>query len=203
MITAREQFTQNIVRVRETGLLYESVTNLTPSAVDSTDILRMQIILSVSSLDSLIHGLVLNGIIEILEGKREPTKETQKVMISISSVKKALNDGSLLDTIKDEIILRTGYQSYQTPEKISDAMKCFTAKKIWKEVALITKFDTSEIIQKKLRIIVDRRNQIVHQADAHPIYPATRWEIEKSTVDENVNFIETIGLAIYDIAKLS
>jgi len=49
-------------------------------------------------------------------------------------------------------------------------------------------------------LIVDRRNQIAHEADLDPTNPGARWPINALLVDDTVDFIEKVGDAIYEVA---
>ncbi len=51
MDNAIKHFRENISRVKEIGGLFDVLSDLTTSAVDATDLLRAQIVMSVSGLD--------------------------------------------------------------------------------------------------------------------------------------------------------
>ena len=73
MHSAIQHFRSNIERVRALGGLYEALSRLTTPAVDSTDILRAQIVLAVSALDHYIHELTRLGMLEVFNGLRPST----------------------------------------------------------------------------------------------------------------------------------
>lgn len=202
MINAKERFLDNIERVKCLGGLYDALQGLTLPVLDSSDILRMQIVLSVSSLDALIHDLVCAGMIELFQNKRSDSKKFDKVSIRMSCMKSVQQKVPLLDIIKSEITLRNSYFAFQAPEKISEAINSFTNVKIWKEVSAKTTLGSSEDIQSQLKLIVERRNKIAHEADNDPVFPKTRWPIDKQMVKETVSFIETVGIEIYNIVKI-
>jgi hypothetical protein len=54
-------------------------------------------------------------------------------------------------------------------------------------------------IKEQLRLIVERRDQIAHEADIDRNNPATRCPIDQVFVSEKVNFIEQIVENIHKI----
>jgi hypothetical protein len=107
-----------------------------------------------------------------------------------------LNNTSWLE---DEIRERLSYQSFQQPEKIADAIRQISDKKLWDEVAIKMNKPTKDIKQ-QLTLIVDRRNKIAHEADIDPtLNIGNRWYIDESMVGDAVNFIEQVVESIHQI----
>ncbi|NET61274.1 MAG: hypothetical protein F6K47_35650 [Symploca sp. SIO2E6] len=107
-----------------------------------------------------------------------------------------LNNASWLE---DEIRERHGYLSFQTPDKIADAIRLISNKKLWDEIAEQIGRPTKDIKQ-QLSLIVERRNKIAHEADIDPSYNlGTRWEIDKVQVSDAINFIEQVVESIHQI----
>jgi hypothetical protein len=52
----------------------------------------------------------------------------------------------------------------------------------------------------RLKLIVDRRNKIAHEADLDPTSPGFRWPISSTVVNDAIDFIESLGDAIYKVA---
>jgi hypothetical protein len=106
-----------------------------------------------------------------------------------SSVLNRLNNTSWLE---DEIRERLGYQSFQQPDKIADAIRLICDKKLWNEVAARLGRDAKDIKQ-QLSAIVDRRNKIAHEADIDPTFGiGNRWNIDEVLVNDAVDFIEQV-----------
>lgn len=55
-------------------------------------------------------------------------------------------------------------------------------------------------VKARLKLIVDRRNKIAHEADLDPTSPGFRWRIDGPMVKDAVDFIEHLGDAIYQVA---
>jgi hypothetical protein len=113
-----------------------------------------------------------------------------------TSLQNQLNNTAWLE---DEIRERLGYQSFQHPDKIADALRLISDKKLWEEVANQMGKPQKDIKQ-QLKAIVDRRNQIAHEADIDPTYGiGSRRDIEAVLVTQAVDFIEEIIETIHQI----
>ena len=82
MQKALNAFKASIARVEHLAGLYKAIASLTTPAVDSSDLLRAQIVLAVSALDFYVHETTLAGMIEVYTGKRSPTPAFEKYRIS-------------------------------------------------------------------------------------------------------------------------
>jgi hypothetical protein len=101
--------------------------------------------------------------------------------------------------LEDEIRERLSYQSFQQPDKIADAIRLISDKKLWDEVATQIGKPAKDIKQ-QLTLIVDRRNKIAHEADIDPTFSlGNRWYIDESMVGDAVNFIEQVVESIHQI----
>ena len=56
-------------------------------------------------------------------------------------------------------------------------------------------------VKARLKLIVDRRNKIAHEADVDPSYPNMRWPISKPDVDQSLAYIAQIGESIYVVVQ--
>ncbi|MEQ8962165.1 MAG: HEPN domain-containing protein [Coleofasciculus sp. C2-GNP5-27] len=113
-----------------------------------------------------------------------------------SGILNRLNNASWLE---DEVRERLSYQSFQQPEKIADAIRLISDKKLWEEVAQKLGRSAKEVKQ-QLSAIVDRRNKIAHEADIDPTYNiGSRWNIDESLVSDAVNFVEQVVESIHQI----
>ena len=90
--------------------------------------------------------------------------------------------------------------SFQFPDKIADAIRLVSTVKLWEAVALKRNEDI-KATKAQLRAIVDRRNQIAHEADLDPTNAGERWPIDGPLVEEAIDFIESIVRAIYEVAS--
>lgn len=194
MKAAIEAFRESASRVRHLGGLHGALSTLTTNAIDASDLLRAQLVLIVSALDYFIHELTLLGLVEVLEGKRPPTDAFKKYKVSggLLISKGGISTVDFVEDIRD----RHSYLSFQQPEKIADAIRLIFDRPLWRSVS--ARLGVSEDIAKtRLRLIVDRRNKIAHEADLDPSYPGARWPIAPSDCNDAIEFIESVCEAIY------
>jgi hypothetical protein len=113
-----------------------------------------------------------------------------------SSILDRLNNTPWLES---EIRERLGYQSFQQAEKIADAIRYISDKKLWDEVATLMSKPAKDIKQ-QLNSIIDRRNQIAHEADIDPTLGiGLRWNITEVLVGDAVDFIEVLVGSIHQV----
>lgn len=195
MYSAIQHFRSNIERVRAVGGLYEGISNLTTSAIDTTDLLRYQIVMAVSALDHYIHEVTRLGMLEVFNKERPLTDAFCSFKIPIDAYMVGLanpKEGSWFET---EIREKHSYLTFQRPEKIADAIKLFSSCELWKDVA--SKLDmTVKDVKAHIDLIIDRRNKIAHEADLNPTY-GTHWPISIVDTTNAINFIEKICETIH------
>jgi len=197
MQKAINDFRANVARSRNLGGLYSALTSLTTGAVDASDILRAQIVLSVSALDCFIHELTLLGMLEVFSGKKPTTPSFLKFRISMDFVLAANGSPTASSSFELEIRERHSFLSFQQPDKVAEAIRLFSNVELWRQVA--SKLSIPEISAKnQLKLIVDRRNKIAHEADIDPTY-GVRWPISETDVVSTLDFIEKLCESIYDI----
>lgn len=103
-----------------------------------------------------------------------------------------LNKLNNIAWLEDEIRERLSYQSFQQPDKIGDAIRLISDKKLWDEVAAKIGRPAKDIKQ-QLSLIVDRRNKIAHEADIDPTLSlGNRWSIDELMIGDAVDFIEQV-----------
>lgn len=203
MRTAKIHFEQNIERVKHLGAIYKSINNQTTSILDISDILRAQYVMLVSALDHFIHEVVRIGMIETYNNSRKPTKTFKEFILSIPEeilFKKAIMEVKNNQWLDYQIRHRNGFKSFQRADKIGEAILLIKDIKLWDEIEDILGTD-SKILKKKLNLIVERRNQIAHEADIEPTYQTLR-NIESRDINDSIEFIENLVRAIYQICEL-
>lgn len=207
MKRALDQFEENVSRIRDLDNLTESISKLITPAIDISDILRAEIVLAVSALDHFVHELVRLAMLEIAAGTRPPTDAFEKFTISIKDVKIGASTHPSLTWFENVIREKHSWLSFQHPEKVADALRLIANQPLWDSVA--TQINrrrkktllTAKDIKITLRLIVDRRDKIAHEADMDPTAPGTRWAIDHQDVLETMTFVQTIARAIYKVAR--
>jgi len=198
MQQALNSFKECIERARHLGGLFTALSRLTTPVVDISDLLRAQIVLAVSALDYFVHEITLYGMTETFQGKRIATDSFLKHKVS-GSVFLAPTE-KIVTAFTNDVKERNSFLSFQQPEKIADAIRMFHGQPLWRGVAI--RLGISEVIIKdQLRVIVERRNKIAHEADIDPSFPDARWPISLKDTLDSIAFIEQVGQAIFDEVK--
>ena len=202
MLDSIQQFRENIERVRAIGGLYEALNQLTTPVLDASDLLRTQIVLAVSSLDHYIHEIVCFGMLEVYDGKRLPTDAFRRFQVTIGAAMTGLAGSSTNNWFETEIREKHGYLAFQHPDKIADAVRLFSSSELWPSVASQLRL-TVQDVKTELRLIVERRNKIAHEADLNPSYSGIgiRWPISRSDSAHTVDFIQDLCEAIHSIVN--
>ena len=198
MKAALEQFEQNLTRARNLVGLSASLSSLTTQAVDTTDLLRAALILSVSALDHFVHEFTRIGMLDVHAQAKPGTPAYLEFKVSLSSAREALA-GESSSWLDREIRKTHGWLSFQHPDKIANAIRLVSTVDLWQAVALRRNEDV-KATKAQLGAIVDRRNKIAHEADLDPGNPGERWPIDRPLVEEAIDFIESTIRAIYEVA---
>ena len=91
-----------------------------------------------------------------------------------------------------------GYLAFQHPDRVADAVRLFSSCELWPSVASQLGM-TVQDVKTRLRLIVERRNKIAHEADLDPSFPGSRWPISPSDSANTVDFITDVCEAIHSI----
>ena len=198
MQAAIDQFRRNIQRVRNLGAIYQALSAQTTQALDLSDLLRSELVMAVSTLDHYIHELVRLGMLEAYQGNRVQTDAFLRFQITLSGALEALNAQGNDGWLEDQIRTSHSYRSFQTPDNIADAVRLVSGVQLWDPVA--TQMGAPpQNIRAQLRLIVNRRNQIAHEADIDPSLGGRLWRIDFTGADEAVTFTERLAEAIYAV----
>ena len=175
-------------------------TQTTP-ALDVSDILRSELVMAVSVLDHYVHELVRLRMLDAYRSNRVRTPTFLQFQVSLSAAMDGIADPQGEAWLEQEIRAKHGYQTFQSPENIARAINLISTIHLWSEVADRLKM-TSQSARNTLSAIIDRRNQIAHEADMDPSFPSTRWPIDEQMVSEAVDFIDRLAETIYEIVRI-
>lgn len=197
MYNALIRFKNNIEEVRNIGALHSYLKSSILAPMTFDDLLRSQIVYSVSAFDKLIHDLVIMGMVEIFSSKRLPTKKYLSENISLETY--LLMQTSTIPPkeflFEQELFQKLKHISYQSPEKIADGLSyIWNEKHKWQKISSLLAMN-EEFLKVQLKLIVDRRNRIVHEADFDPI-TLKKSLISESETDTIIDFIESCGETI-------
>ena len=217
MISALNIFKLGISETRKMTIVYDHFVNgLKIPHEEVSDILRAQIVNSVSAFDRLIHELVNIGVTEMFLGHRVKTKKflnqpfkAETLIKSIEFSKPGYIPSSVNDNpqflIEKEMREKMSYLAFEAPDKVKDALSYIWDNDYKMQVIAIDMAlpgTDSNAKQKKLeqelQLIVDRRNQIAHEGDVDPT-TNTKRSISKEMAKECIDFMEKLGLSIYKL----
>lgn len=196
MLSAIQQFRENMERVRAIGGLYEVFRQLTTPAIDATDLLRTQIVMAVSALDHYIHEITRLGMVDVYNGIRPSTPAFLRFQVTMDAALRGLRGTSGSMWLEMEIREKHGHLAFQHPDRVAEAVRLFSPRMLWPSVALHLGM-TDQDVKNELRLIVDRRNKITHEADLDPSYPGSRWPISHPDSTHAVDFIQNLCEAIH------
>ena len=203
MLVYKNNFLENIDRILNMHSIYKHLTrNLNFNKEDMSDILRSEIVYIISSLDRFIHDIVKFGMIEIFKGNRPPTPAFNNFKISLEQYNNIQNSSfPPPEKIFEDVIISTHkYQAFQEPDKISNALSLiWNENHKWHHIASelgIPEYD----VKIKLKNLVIRRNQIVHESDID-LFTRSLLPIYENDVENGINFIKDLGLTIYNLVK--
>jgi hypothetical protein len=202
MQRAFDQFKDSMKYVKELDALYVHLKDTLHLPNDLTDLLRAEWVYTVSAMDKLIHELIRIGMLESFQGRRTRTNKFLTFGVTTNTL-----TTSLTTTVpppeywfEQEVIEKHKTLSFQAPEKIGEALSLiWDEQHKWQYLSAATGI-TQAILTTKLKTIISRRNQIVHEADLD-LLSGIRNTIDKADIDDVVNFIETLSEEIFNSVK--
>jgi hypothetical protein len=202
MQRAKQRFDNGILRVRRLDSLYIHLTNqLHFPAVEVSDILRSQLVYSISSFDKFIHDVVKQGMVETFIGSRAATNAYSSFGISLQQLS-AITATSTVPPpeviFENTIANNHKHLSFQEPDKVSAALSLIWPEEHkWQRIATCIGRSESSV-KTELKNIVIRRNQIVHEADID-LMTGLVQDIIHNDVQVSVNFVEAVANCIYSL----
>ena len=197
MQEAIDEFRANMVRVRNLGYLFDDLNARTYETPDLSDLLRAELVLAVSALDQFVHEVARLGMLEAYRGERERTPQFLRFQVSAEGVLRGMGEGAGDEWFDIEIRNRNVHRSFQNPDRIAEALRLVSSVSVWNEVGGLMDMDAG-LVRDRLKSIVDRRNQIAHEADVNPTLHEGLWQIDSQTTADDIDFIERVGEHIYD-----
>jgi hypothetical protein len=194
MSTARlSDFIDDITRAKDLVGLGQAVGNMTNGLVDATDLYRAALVQGVAAWDRYVHGVVLDRAVEITLG-RLTIATSSKVGLPLSAVASLI---TTLDAASRELGARSALaerlakDTYQRPGDVASALAGVGIKAIWS-----TAFPDAEAAKIAVGVIIDRRNQIVHQCDQDPVTPGSVLSL---TAADALDAIQVISDTVHTI----
>lgn len=199
MSNAKDNFDSNIRSIYNSVSIYQYLENNAKN-LDSTILLRSQIVLIVSALDTYVHSAVINKIIELYFSQSN-TELNIEVPLSLMHRMKDVNETMQKEMLSNYLNEKFSKDSFQSPKSIEYAYSILGIDHIW--IRLCSKLGGSaEDIKNTLALIVKRRNKIAHESDWNKI-TGEYEEIDLNMVLNCKEFVQQIvnvfDMLLYDI----
>lgn len=203
MQRAIEKFRQNIKSVKDLDGIFTLIAGNYPLLEEQAqEILRAEIVLSVSALDCFIHDLVKYGMVEAYQGRRNFGKQFETYQIPVKFLRLIENSEQLEDKLghlENSIMENNSKDSYQSPKSVEYALQLINIKSIWNSLANPMSRRANDI-KNELSLIVDRRNKIAHEAD-YDVLTGSKFPIDRNDANNVIQFIENFCESVYVLAQ--
>jgi hypothetical protein len=200
MLNSKGAFQHNIQQANELGALYDYLSNTVPIPEQFDDLLRSQIVNAVSAFDKLMHDLIRIGMVEIFENQRLSTSKYLSEAIAIQHLPGLAAGAVPPSAVRFEEIIREKLSklSFQDPIKIGDGLSyIWNETQKWQRIA-VTLGMSDDDVKRKQKLIVTRRNAIVHEADLNPV-TNKKQTITRLEATDASNFLLALGNRIYEL----
>lgn len=177
--------------------IYDYLAGTVGEAISFDDLLRSKIVYSVSAFDKLMHDLIRIGIVQTYAGSRTATPKYINEPIPLGVSQQLSSTITPPPEILFEQFIRAKLKilSFQDPDKLSDGLSyIWQESQKWQKIA--AHLGIPETTAKTtLRLIANRRNAIVHEADLDPI-TGQKLSITKEESINIATFLSNLGNAI-------
>lgn len=204
MFNAVSAFKISVETSRQNGVVYNFLTSAASAQFPFEDLLRAQIVYSISAFDKLMHDLIRIGMVMQFEGTRPITPKfknepmSMELYLSMKTVSFPYTP-SMLYT--DAVFKKLKLLSFQDPGKIADGLSLiWDESSKWDKIAIQMNIGKADFVQTKLKLFATRRNAIVHEADMNPI-SHEKNPITKQEADDCSEFMYLCGNAIADLVS--
>ncbi|GAO22066.1 hypothetical protein ALISP_1886 [Alicycliphilus sp. B1] len=200
MLNAKRVFHENIRQANELGGLYDHLTATVAIQDQFNDLLRSQIVYAVSAFDKLMHDLIRIGMVEIFLGNRATTPKYQNEAVPIQYLSQLLPGSAPPPEVRFTEIIRERHSalSFQDPSKIADGLALiWEHNQKWQQIAQGLGVNDSAA-KVKLKLIITRRNAIVHEADLNPV-TNTKQTITRAEAMDSSDFLLALGNRICEL----
>ncbi|GLK76805.1 hypothetical protein GCM10008171_20590 [Methylopila jiangsuensis] len=182
----RETFESSLYRARNLTEVQDYLSKNYSVALDTSDMLRASVVLSVSSFDHLIHEIFRVEVLHRLNFKKEINNFDIPFNIQIADAEHWPH------LVENFVRNKNSYKSFVDPGKFSEALSCFISDP-WSHIADDTGLKAKDL-KARLRTIYMWRNRIAHEADINPVLGGVSlWPIIKEDVTKAIGDLEKIG----------
>lgn len=200
MLNSKLIFQRNIKEANELSAVYDHLSNAISIPGQFEDLLRSQIVYAVSAFDKLMHDLIRIGMVQIFEGVRAQTPKYANEGIPLQHLP-SLVPGSIPPPgarFEELVREKLSVLSFQDPSKVSDGLSfIWIEPQKWQVIAHKLGM-TDKDAKRDLKLIITRRNAIVHEADIGPV-TNIKQAITKNEAANASAFLLALGNCICDL----
>ena len=207
-------FIERIANIRELGNIYDQNITQYPLLTEIlSDILRFQLVYVVSAFDRFMHDITRVNFIQSIQNKEVLTKKAENFNVPLSVILEIYQktqfplsfENNMVLYLNNEIYKQHSFLVFQHPDKIKEALSLIWEENYkWQKIAENmtitlsgnTNNDKEKYLKQKVTLIVERRNQIVHEADIDLVTNQKR-HIDKRDITDYILTIEDLGNSIY------
>ena len=197
MLKALNIFNESIDNAKALSSLYSFLILHVKVPYSYDDLLRSQIVYSVSAFDKLLHDLIKFGIMACYAGKRLATSRylVEPITLELHSQLLSAHIPPREVLFEQEIIRKLSKFSFQDPDKVSEGLSLiWDEKHKWSAIGSAMGVDP-KLAKTTLKLIVNRRNAIVHESDIDPVTNTAR-PISPAETSGITEFLQKCGTAI-------
>ena len=202
MNSAFRSFEEEIDSASQLASLFTFVSQQIVSPFSFEDLLRAQLVYTMSAFDKLMHDLVRIGMVQSFMGARPPSPKYLAFPVTLKT-HQDITSASIPPQeyhFEQAVFASMKHLSFQDPEKVTDALSMIWIEDHkWQKIAAQMGISIHDA-KTTLRTIAGRRNAIVHEADIDPITQAKR-NILPSDATIVTDFIKRCGTAIFTLVK--
>ena len=136
--------------------------------MDASYLLRSEFVLIVSALDTYVHMLTEDKIVDSFFDTSLDITELEISICKMKSVMTIENENDKRGMFRNIVRNRLKKDSFQSPRSIEYAFGLIGIKKIWTSIKDGMGM-SCESITSKLGLIINRRNMIAHESDRNPV----------------------------------
>ena len=192
MNNALKEFDTNIKVINDSMAIYNYLRKVAKN-IDFSILLRSQYILVVSALDTFMHEIVIEKIIDCFFGKSVVTNVVCDFSFDLVVMLRNKKDYEQRELLRTFLSKKFSKDSFQSPKSIEYAFQIIGINNIWQKVSSDMGHATRDV-RDNLAIIVQRRNQIAHESDIDKVNKCYR-QISLCDVEYCRDFIQKLVIS--------
>lgn len=206
MQQAINTFKLNMSSVKQIDVIYQYLEQNNVKTIDLSELLRAEIVLSVSALDNFISDVLHLGLVKTFEGNiliptdfAKPFNDFQIDMQTLMQITNAGTSCEKSSCLSNYIRKVNSKNPYQDPRQIESALILLGIRNLWTKLGAELSMKGDDI-KRELANIVWQRHKIAHEADFDHLTQSKRIRDRQPTL-QAMDFLEKLCASIYSIVK--